>query len=75
MMALFPLAVQDFADAFCAMQISRHEADYNPNKRLFMDEVWVDLFWAEAAMNEFLKVAPKDRRAFAVYVLLDSRNK
>lgn len=75
MMAFFPQAIQDFGDAFCVMQIARQEADYNPQKRLFMDEVWVDLFWAEEAMNDFLRVPSRDRRAFAVYVLLDNRNK
>lgn len=61
MMTLFPPAVQDFADAFCTMQIARQEADYNPQRRFFMDEVWMDLFWAEEAVSEFLKVPRRDR--------------
>ena len=35
----------------------------------------MDLFWAEEAVSEFLKVPRRDRLAFAVYVLLDNRNK
>ena len=71
---LFPQPIQDFAWIFCMMQHERHEADYDPNKRLYLDDVFWSIRMAEFAISDFVAVDKKDRRAFAVYLLLDSRN-
>ena len=70
---VFPQEIQDFAWIFCMMQRERHEADYDPTKRFYLDDVFWSIRMAEYAIADFLAVDTKDRRAFAVYLLLDSR--
>ena len=55
------------------LQHERHEADYDPTKRLYLDDVLWSIRMAEFAIEDFCGVHIKDRRAFAVYLLLDSR--
>ena len=68
-MILFPKNVQDFGNAFRSMQSKRHAADYDPLHRLTKSEVLNDLLTAKAVITDFLKVPPKDRRAFAAWVI------
>ena len=70
-----PQEIQDFADHFVAMQIKRHEADYDLNCRFAKTAVISDMRAAEAIINAFNSVSAKDRRAFAVWVLLKPRPK
>jgi hypothetical protein len=73
MMSKFPKGIQDFAYMFATMQIKRHEADYAPDARALKSEVIADIDASEAAIEGFENVAAKDRRAFAVWVLLKDR--
>lgn len=73
MMKLFPPAVQDFADAFCARQIERHEADYNPDIQFVRENVTLSAVDALAAILKFREVEVKHRRAFAIYLLVERR--
>jgi len=73
-MRRFPQEIQDFADVFCSLQIERHQADYNPEKRFIMDEVETHLSAAKSIVQAFSTAARKDRLAFAIYVLLDQRS-
>ena len=41
--------------------------------QLYLDDVFWSIRMAEYAIADFLAVDTKDRRAFAVYLLLDSR--
>ena len=66
----FPKAIQDFANVFVQMQIKREDADYNPGYRAFKSAVITDILIADAAMKDFDKAPPKDRRAFAAFVIL-----
>ena len=55
------------------MQRNRHAADYSPNKSFFKSQVLAMISDSEAVINGFQNSRPKDRRAFAVYVLLNFR--
>lgn len=80
LMARFPVDIQKFADFFVFMQRLRHLADYDPDandnrdlpfSRLAILQIIDDV---EAAIRNFNRVSLRDRRAFAVYVLLPVRN-
>jgi hypothetical protein len=68
--AKFPKAIQDFANQFIAMQIKRHEADYDPSQPYYKSDVDILIASAAAAIKDFKKAKAKDRRAFAVWVLI-----
>ena len=70
----FPTAIQDFADTFVSMQEKRHKADYDPNEKFFKSAVLNDIILVETNIKKFRGVQPKDRCAFAVFILLKERN-
>jgi hypothetical protein len=72
--AKFPKEIQDFANMFVMMQIERHDADYDPDKRFFKSAVLYNIVAADVAMTDFAAAPLKDRRAFAAWVLLKKRN-
>ena len=72
-MAKFPVAVQDFANMFVTMQAKRHEADYNPDARFVKSAVSADIRAVAVTIDDFEVADAKDRRAFAVWVLLKER--
>ena len=70
----FPHDIQDFAKQFVHIQKRRHSADYDPDPPGFnKSDVVQDIRDAEDVIRRFARVSAKDRRAFAVYVLLRSR--
>ncbi len=69
----FPPEVQRFARHFVAMQEQRHAADYNPTEKFSKSSVNLDINATSNIIDNFMKVAARDRRAFAVYVLLPQR--
>ena len=81
MIAKFPDEIQDFAKLFVDMQKKRHGADYDPDATatyapdmaFSKSNVIQDILASENVINRFSKVPIRDRRAFAVYVLLDIR--
>jgi hypothetical protein len=72
-LAAFPPEVQDFANAFVSMQIKRHAADYDPSARFFKSAVLRDILDAEAVIQRFSTVDIGERRAFAAWVILKTR--
>jgi hypothetical protein len=66
----FPVEIQDFADRFVQMQAKRHLADYDPNERFYKSAVIADIDAARVAIDGFLTMPLRDRRAFAAHVLL-----
>lgn len=70
----FPAEIQRFASLFVLMQKRRHAADYDPNVGFVKSQVLTFISVAEQAIDEFLNSPRKDRRAFAVYVLLSLRS-
>lgn len=69
----FPQEIQDFANAFVALQSKRHSVDYDPYSKVHKSEVLVDLANAELVINGFKSAAAKHRKAFATWVLLKQR--
>ncbi len=69
----FPVQIQDFGGVFIQMQLQRHDADYNPDAEFTRQQVITNINEVENAINGFARAPVKDRRAFAVYVLMDSR--
>jgi uncharacterized protein (UPF0332 family) len=69
----FPQEVQDFANAFINMQAKRHDADYDPFSRVQKAEVLIDIKDADQIIESFERTSAKDKKAFAVWVLLKQR--
>lgn len=70
----FPKGIEDFANTFVTMQSKRHYADYDPHYKTTKSEVLIDLALVDETIKNFDKVSIKDRRAFAAFVLLKTRN-
>ena len=66
--------IRTFAVLFVDMQHKRQMADYDPYGRWHKSEVAEDIDAAADIVATFERVPVQDRRAFAVYVLLRSRN-
>ena len=73
-MLLFPYEIQTFAKLFVDIQAKRHSADYDPDAHFFKSDVVQYIDTAEEAIHHFNSVSRQDRRAFAIYVLLDIRS-
>lgn len=58
---------------FIAMQLKRHDADYNPSARATKSEVVADIDAARVSIESFMATEAKHRRAFAVWVLIKDR--
>ena len=69
----FPNEIQDLASAFVDMQRKRHTADYDPDAAFSKNEVIQSISEAEDVIRGFAQAPRRDRRAFAVYLLFDSR--
>ena len=74
MVEKFPSEIQNFAVLFAFMQKERHRADYDPNSVFYKNYVRILIELAAIHIRRFNEVPVKDRRAFAVYVLLDIRS-
>ncbi len=74
MMQRFPPEIRLFASKLIEMQLKRHNADYDPAGELLKTTVEADIRSATRAVQRFNSAPAKDRRAFAVYLLLNQRN-
>lgn len=72
-MRRFPAEVQDFGSLFVEMQHKRHTADYDPDAQFAKSDVMKDIGRVEDVIARFADLPARDRRAFAIYVLLDQR--
>ena len=72
--SVFPGEIQYFARVFVEMQQDRHCADYDPDVSFIKADVMQLIDLAEDAIHRFQRASARDRRAFAVYVLLPARN-
>ena len=70
----FPTEIRQFASKFVDMQEKRHKADYDPEAAFSRSIVAKDIDETDETIRDFYRVPVKDRRAFAVYVLLSVRN-
>ena len=73
MLNRFPGEIQSFGRLFVGMQRKRHAADYDPDARFSRSDVLQFIEETDDTINRFNRVAIKDRRAFAVYVLFNLR--
>lgn len=69
----FPKDIEDFGNAFVAMQDKRHRADYDPHASFTKSEVLNDIALVVKAITDFEKCDMKDRRAFCAFVLFKRR--
>jgi hypothetical protein len=69
----FPDTIKVCADAFVALQQKRHEADYDPDDRVLRAEVLDTIQQAEDAILSLKASSKRDRRAFAVQLLMKKR--
>ena len=74
MIQRFPVEIQGFAQQFVRMQGKRADADYAPSLTLIQADVIADIEHTEQYIAQFNAAPERDRRAFAVYVLLNLRN-
>ena len=65
--------IQEFAKVFVDMQSLRHSADYAPDAAFDKSNVVQGITQAEDTIIRFNAASRRDRRAFAIYVLLDIR--
>ena len=72
-MRRFPSEIRDFAALFVLMQEERHRADYDPDTSFYKVYVRIRIKQAAIHIRRFNRAPAKDRRAFAVYVLLNLR--
>jgi hypothetical protein len=63
-----------FASEFIELQDLRHSADYDPRVRFTRAEALQWAACAEAAIAGFRGVPRRDRKAFAVHLLLKRRS-
>ena len=69
----FPLAIQEFADSFVALQSERHLADYALEERYYKHRALLLIASAESAINKLESVDKQDRRDFVARVLFRKR--
>ena len=66
--------IRKFADQFVRMQERRHSADYDPDPPEFNEsDILQDILNTEDVIRRFHHVCARERRAFAVYVLMRTR--
>ena len=75
MIGIFPKDIQSFAAQFADMQSQRHDADYNPSAQFSQSEVMRLINESDIRNTAFESTAENDRRAFAVYVLFDLKQR
>ena len=73
MLNRFPREIRSFGKLFVDMQRERHAADYNPDARFSRSDVMQMIEETARNITRFNRVAVKDKRAFAVYVLFNLR--
>ena len=66
--------IKDCADAFVVSQSARHAADYDPLHRLTRADAVLAVQSAKNAIGKLRSATSKDRRAFAVLVLVRKRS-
>jgi hypothetical protein len=70
----FPIGITGFAREFIELQEVRHNADYDPRARFSRAEALQWAARAEAAIAELRAAPRRDRKAFAVQLLLRMRS-
>ena len=74
MMQTFPTEIQRLGEQVLYLQPRRERADYDPSETLEQSVVILDIEKTEQRILELPQAPERDRRAFAVYVLLNLRS-
>ena len=69
----FPAAIINCADVFVKLQQNRHDADYDPDCRVLRADAMAAIELAEYVIIGLRDAPKKDRKAFAVHLLLKRR--
>jgi len=69
----FPAGIKNFAREFSMLQDQRHSADYDPMYRIDIGATEAEIIRAEKAIDDFRNCSPKDRGAFAVWIVFKMR--
>lgn len=69
----FSLSLTSLADFFVAMQSLRHQADYDPDVVFTQQQVLTAIIEANDRITAFRAAPERERRAFAVYILMRER--
>lgn len=69
----FPAELVQVGDDFQTLQVIRHDADYDPSRRVSRDGALAAIASAERGIASLRSAAVKDRVAFAVQLLLKHR--
>lgn len=69
----FPAEIKDCAEAFIDLQKARHDADYDPLRRVTRYDALAAVLKAQDAIAKLREAPNKDKRAFAVQVLMKKR--
>ena len=75
MIGIFPQDIQSFAAQFADMQSQRYDADYKPSAQFSQPEVVRLINETDIRIAAFENTAADERRAFAVYVLFDLKQR
>ena len=70
----FPATIQAYAEAFVTLQEQRHRADYSPDRHFTKQESVEFAKLARSAVSAVGSAPIKDRRAFAIHILLSYRS-
>lgn len=68
------IEVQEFANTFAALQIKRHEADYDPHVRFRKSEVQMEVIRAIEATDRFESLPLRARAQFCAFALFRKRS-
>lgn len=69
----FSLSLTSVANFFVAMQSLRHQADYDPDVVFTRQQALTSITEADDYITAFRNAPARERRAFAVYVLMRER--
>jgi len=73
-MRRFPEEIQRFAVKLGELQDHRHQADYDPLSGFTRDDVQAAIDAAETVIQELQSSSIKDRKAFAAWTVMKTRN-
>ncbi len=73
-MERFPRDIQDFSNQFVILQAKRHDADYDPSSTFTRHDVLTSIDAAAIAIKKLQASNVKDRRAFAVWTVMNKRS-
>lgn len=70
----FSPEMKAFAATFVRLQDKRNDADYNPFTTFSDADVEGDIDYAETAIDNFERISEREKRNFAIYILISIRN-